>query len=244
MWTVECDMRLLLVCLPFSLLLTFAHPLFLAFNSPMEYWLSSGLRPSPDADPVSTTLNEEQFDALPEILFKSKPEEQEEGASTVLEEEIVVNISTDAIGLLQVPNAVGVGSAAGTSPSEEGKGDVEQTSPVATYVLAERALTGLASAGPLVDTHTTCTTCSICIDEFEVGERLTLLPKCQHAFHRDCIRPWLMERQGCCPLCKKNVLQAVECTDPEGSVEESDDNIIVPESIRQRESGLEVQRHD
>jgi hypothetical protein len=30
--------------------------------------------------------------------------------------------------------------------------------------------------------------------------------RCKHAFHKSCIRPWLMERQGCCPLCKTTVL--------------------------------------
>jgi len=28
------------------------------------------------------------------------------------------------------------------------------------------------------------------------------MPKCRHAFHTECILPWLTERQGCCPLCK------------------------------------------
>ena len=54
--------------------------------------------------------------------------------------------------------------------------------------------------------QTTSTACAICIDEFETGERLTLLPKCKHAFHRECIHAWLTERQGCCPLCKTDVL--------------------------------------
>jgi hypothetical protein len=31
----------------------------------------------------------------------------------------------------------------------------------------------------------TCTVCSICIDDFEPGEELTLLPRCQHCFHKD-----------------------------------------------------------
>lgn len=57
---------------------------------------------------------------------------------------------------------------------------------------------------------TSCTMCSICIDDFEAGERLILLPKCQHAFHRDCIHPWLTERQGCCPLCKTDVFNEDE----------------------------------
>eukprot|EP00531_Pseudo-nitzschia_arenysensis_P009441 CAMPEP_0116122034 /NCGR_PEP_ID=MMETSP0329-20121206/4004_1 /TAXON_ID=697910 /ORGANISM="Pseudo-nitzschia arenysensis, Strain B593" /LENGTH=761 /DNA_ID=CAMNT_0003615865 /DNA_START=518 /DNA_END=2803 /DNA_ORIENTATION=+ len=66
-------------------------------------------------------------------------------------------------------------------------------------------------------TTTTCTTCSICIDEFEEGETIRLLPRCGHAFHTDCILPWLQDRQGCCPLCKTDVLDR-------GSQENSDDN--------------------
>lgn len=62
-------------------------------------------------------------------------------------------------------------------------------------------------------TCTTCTTCSICIDDFDQGETLTLLPRCKHAFHRGCIRPWLLERQGCCPLCKTSVLSDGQDTD-------------------------------
>ncbi|OEU06803.1 ring finger protein 13, partial [Fragilariopsis cylindrus CCMP1102] len=50
------------------------------------------------------------------------------------------------------------------------------------------------------------TTCSICIDEFEEGEKVRLLPLCGHGFHTDCILPWLKDRQGCCPLCKTAVL--------------------------------------
>jgi len=48
--------------------------------------------------------------------------------------------------------------------------------------------------------------CSICLDEFRPGEVLRLLPRCQHAFHTECILPWLTERQGCCPMCKLPVL--------------------------------------
>jgi hypothetical protein len=77
--------------------------------------------------------------------------------------------------------------------------------------------------------------CSICIDEFTPGERLRILPRCDHGectispsasfnflphrffshcnllrnrsvFHTECILPWLTERQGCCPVCKTPVL--------------------------------------
>jgi hypothetical protein len=51
-------------------------------------------------------------------------------------------------------------------------------------------------------TTTTSTTCSICIEEFVEGEAIRLLPRCGHAYHTECILPWLTERQGCCPFCK------------------------------------------
>jgi len=48
------------------------------------------------------------------------------------------------------------------------------------------------------------TSCSICLEDFEVGEKLRSLP-CGHYFHSHCIGPWLTERQPTCPLCKANV---------------------------------------
>mmetsp|Transcript_7266 Transcript_7266/g.11150 ORF Transcript_7266/g.11150 Transcript_7266/m.11150 type:complete len:545 (-) Transcript_7266:133-1767(-) len=51
------------------------------------------------------------------------------------------------------------------------------------------------------------TVCSICIDEFLIGEKLRKLPRCGHLFHTECIMPWLTERNACCPLCKVNVLE-------------------------------------
>jgi hypothetical protein len=90
-------------------------------------------------------------------------------------------------------------------PSSRGKGPDE-----------EQPVDGTRpSLGPY--TTTTCTTCSICIDEFEEGEKLRLLPRCAHAFHTECILPWLTERQGSCPLCKTSVLEL------EGDTEEEED---------------------
>jgi len=71
-----------------------------------------------------------------------------------------------------------------------------------------------------IHTTTTNTSCSICIDEFEDGEKIRLLPLCGHAYHTECIHPWLTERQGCCPYCKSPVI----CREIIEDGDESDNN--------------------
>lgn len=67
-----------------------------------------------------------------------------------------------------------------------------------------------------------CTSCSICLDEFEDGEAVRQILPCGHLFHADCIRPWLTQRSGNCPLCKVSVLSGIqECEDTDQSGEES-----------------------
>lgn len=45
--------------------------------------------------------------------------------------------------------------------------------------------------------------CSICIDEYEEGDVVSVLP-CKHEYHRECIEPWLQMHRNC-PFCKQDV---------------------------------------
>lgn len=44
------------------------------------------------------------------------------------------------------------------------------------------------------------TSCAVCKDEFECGQECISMP-CQHNFHKECIIPWLKERNTC-PVCR------------------------------------------
>lgn len=46
--------------------------------------------------------------------------------------------------------------------------------------------------------------CAVCLTSFEDDDDLRLLPHCSHAFHPECIDPWLQSR-ATCPLCRANL---------------------------------------
>ncbi|KAG7364030.1 ring finger domain containing protein [Nitzschia inconspicua] len=67
------------------------------------------------------------------------------------------------------------------------------------------------------------TVCSICIDDFQHGELVRLMPRCGHGFHTSCILPWLTERQSYCPFCKTPAIGTTETEKEEVNEEGSTD---------------------
>jgi Ring finger domain len=60
--------------------------------------------------------------------------------------------------------------------------------------------------------------CSICLDDYDIGDKLRVT-SCGHAFHSRCIGRWLHERSATCPLCKTEVVDDLEDDDEEEDVE-------------------------
>ncbi|GMY25696.1 RING-H2 finger protein ATL74-like [Fagus crenata] len=55
------------------------------------------------------------------------------------------------------------------------------------------------------------TECPICLGEFEDGEKVRILPKCNHGFHVECIDTWLLSHSSC-PNCRHSLLEHTTTT--------------------------------
>lgn len=67
-------------------------------------------------------------------------------------------------------------------------------------------------SSPVENSNADAPGCSICTEDFELGEDLRVLP-CDHKFHPACIDPWLLNISGTCPLCRIDL-------NPQGSTPE------------------------
>lgn len=56
------------------------------------------------------------------------------------------------------------------------------------------------------------TECPICLGEFADGEKVRVLPRCNHGFHVRCIDKWFVSRSSC-PTCRQSLLEQPTSTD-------------------------------
>jgi hypothetical protein len=195
-------------------------------------------------------LTEEQFENLPVIIYV--PLTEELSAADGVEVPKAIETDTEGNEEISVSSDPELGKWGTIQTTEPPKLSVETAPPTTETVLAEPAIDGHNEKTPTVPgptaidlsppssstatqagvnaeetapSFTRCTECSICIDDFEPGDILIILPRCQHAFHKDCIKPWVLERQGRCPLCKTGVLQDDKHeTDSDQSADSSSDS--------------------
>jgi hypothetical protein len=105
--------------------------------------------------------------------------------------------------------------AAGETPSRrhrgggdgggEGVHDIELGIDEATLKGYPEVVYGEARREAKAKKGTTCTCCSICLDNYGDGDVLRMLPECGHLFHRECVDPWLLQHPTC-PVCRTSPL--------------------------------------
>ncbi|CAL0320520.1 unnamed protein product [Lupinus luteus] len=74
-----------------------------------------------------------------------------------------------------------------------------------------KAMPSLIFTAVLEDNYCTSRTCSICLEDYCVGEKLRILPCC-HKFHAACVDSWLTSWRTFCPVCKRDARTGL--TDP------------------------------
>lgn len=79
------------------------------------------------------------------------------------------------------------------------------------------------------------TDCPICLAEFADGEKVRVLPNCNHRFHLECIDAWLVSHSSC-PLCRHSLILHKERRGTAGIVQETEPNNSMEIVIEARDS--------
>ncbi|CAL0319685.1 unnamed protein product [Lupinus luteus] len=76
--------------------------------------------------------------------------------------------------------------------------------------------------------------CVICLSEFINGDKVRILPKCNHGFHVRCIDKWLSSHSSC-PKCRQCLIETCEkiigCTTRQETSSSQQPMLLVPETI-------------
>ncbi|EOA37653.1 hypothetical protein CARUB_v10012186mg [Capsella rubella] len=59
------------------------------------------------------------------------------------------------------------------------------------------------------DDTTTGSSCAICLEDYNVGDKLRVLP-CGHKFHVACVDSWLISWRTFCPVCKRDAKRSTD----------------------------------
>ena len=92
-------------------------------------------------------------------------------------------------------------------------GTAETVRPSADIGGIAAARTAAATAGA-ADIENDNLGCSICTEDFELGQDQRVLP-CDHRYHPACIDPWLLNVSGTCPLCRIDLRPQQTAAEPE-----------------------------
>jgi len=83
--------------------------------------------------------------------------------------------------------------------------------------------------------------CVICLLEFGGGERVRILPKCNHGFHVKCIDKWLSSHSSC-PTCRQSLVDTCQkiigCDDHQAS--SSSSSLLSPSGGTQETTSIAV----
>lgn len=80
---------------------------------------------------------------------------------------------------------------------------------------------------PAQPLHASSSQCVICFADFADGERIRVLPNCQHGFHVGCIDTWLSQSSSC-PTCRGNLMDVVMAAEDQLSGQVRVHIVIIP----------------